>query len=290
MMSLAPASSSPPRSIPVDRILQLPPFPAVARQLMAVMAKPNFTIPDVSRLVRSDAVFAAEVLRLANSAILGLRYEVVSVLHAISVLGMDRLQGLVLTVAMRDFIKGARPLGLLRLCWRHNLATALVAEALAEACSVERSDAYTAALLHDIGRLALVSAFPGETTALLDCWSREGEEVPRAEEEALGINHREAAMVLAEKWGLPSLVREVLRSSAPSPAGPFTVIRLVHIACGVADRLGFSLGESTLAWDTEWLAAELPAGAWPRLETKVEGWRETIPMKINLFECEFMPG
>ena len=60
------------------------------------MGKPNFTIPEVSQLIRSDAVFAAEVLRLANSAMLGLRYEVMSIMHAISVLGMDRLQSLVM--------------------------------------------------------------------------------------------------------------------------------------------------------------------------------------------------
>ena len=270
--------------------MELPPFPAVARKLIALMGKPNFTSPEVSQLIRSDVVFAAEVLRLANSAMLGLRYQVMSIMHAISVLGMDRLRSLVMTVAMRDFLRGGRQLGLVRLCWRHNLATALVAEELAESCWVERGDAYTGGLLHDLGRLALISAYPSEYAAAQGCWSQAGEEALRCEERALGINHCEAGLVLADKWGLPSAMREVLCTRAVSKAGPFTVARLVGVACGLAERLGFMLGEPKVGWDVEWLEQELPPEMWRRVAPKAEALRESIPLKINLFECEFLPG
>jgi HD-like signal output (HDOD) protein len=286
----ATSQSAPPRSIPVHRILELPPFPAVARKLITLLGKPNFTIPEVSQLIRSDAVFAAEVLRLANSAMLGLRYEVMSIMHAISVLGMDRLQSLVMTVAMRDFLRGGKQLGLLRLCWRHNLATALVAEELAESCWIEKSDAYTGGLLHDLGRLALISAYPTEYAAVLGCWSQPGEGALRCEERALGINHCEAGLVLADKWGLPSAMREVLCTRLIPKTGPFTVPRLVSIACGLAERLGFMLGEPTVGWDMEWLEQELPSEMWLRVAPKAIAMRESIPLKINLFECEFLQG
>ena len=286
----ASSQSAPPRSIPVHRILELPPFPAVARKLMTLMGKPSFTIPEVSQLIRSDAVFAAEVLRLANSAMLGLRYEVMSIMHAISVLGMDRLQTLVMTVAMRDFLRGGKQPGLVRLCWRHNLATALVAEELAESCWIEKSDAYTGGLLHDLGRLALISAFPTEYAAAVDCWSQPGEQALQCEEQALGINHHEAGLVLADKWGLPSPMRELLSTSLIPKTGPFTVPRLVSIACGLADRLGFMLGEPSAGWDMEWLEGELPPEMWLRAAPKAAALQDSIPMKINLFECEFLPG
>jgi HD-like signal output (HDOD) protein len=69
-----------PRSIPVNRIIELPPFPPVARKLMSLVAKPKVTIPEVSTLIRSDAAFAAEVLKLVNSATMALRHEVRSVI------------------------------------------------------------------------------------------------------------------------------------------------------------------------------------------------------------------
>jgi HD-like signal output (HDOD) protein len=170
------------------------------------------------------------------------------------------------------------------------LATALAAEAMAEACLLERSEAYTAGLLHDLGRLALVAAYPDEFATAAECWSRDGEAALRCEEEALGINHRQAGLLLAEKWGLPSILWGVLCTGMAPKNGPFTVTRLVCVACGVAERIGFSLRESNIAWDAEWLEQQLPSAAWARLGPKAELLRESIPLKINLFECEFLLG
>ena len=278
------------KSLPVDRLVTLPPFPAVARKLMVLLARPNFTVPEASHLVRSDAVFAGEVLRLANSAMMGLRYEVVSIMHAISVLGMERLRNLVLTVAMRDFVRGAKPVGILRRCWRHNLAAALLAEALGEDCNIERSDAYTAGLMHDLGRLALVAACPAEYAQVLAARVMSSEELLACEERLIGINHRDAGALLAEKWELPSLLRELLCLGATARTGPFTVPRLAVVACNLSDRLGFSLGECTDAWDLDWLKHQLPPAAWARFAPKAEGLRDATLLRLNAFESEFLPG
>ena len=66
--------------------------------------------------------------------------------------------------------------------------------------------------------------------------------------------------------------------------------RLVRVACGTAERIGFSLRESTSYWEAEWLEQQLPAAAWARLGPKDEVVCESIPVKINLFECEFLLG
>ncbi len=279
-----------PQSLPVDRLVTLPPFPAVARKLMVLLARPNFTVLEASHLVRSDAVFAGEVLRLANSAMMGLRYEVVSIMHAISVLGMDRLRNLVLTVAMRDFVRGAKPVGILRLCWRHNLAAALLAEALADDCHIERSDAYTAGLMHDLGRLALVAACPAEYGKVLAAAPASTKELLNCEDRLVGINHRDAGALLAEKWGLPSLLRELLCLGASPRTGPFTLPRLAIVACSLSDRIGFSLGECTDAWDLDWLRQQLPPGAWSRFAPKADALRDATLLRLNAFESEFLPG
>lgn len=273
----------------VDRILNLPPLPAVACKLLQVLSKPNFTLLDVSQLIRSDAVFAGEVLRLANSVLLGLRYEVVSIMHAISVLGVDRLQNLVLTVAMRDFIRGSRNLRMLRLCWRHNLAAALAAEALAEACGIAKSEAYIAGLMHDLGRLAMIAAYPVEYSDILECGGAEGERLD-LEERLLGINHRQAGGLLARAWGLPLVLHQVVCMDCAPARVPLTVVRVSFIACGLASRMGFPIGQCQDGWDSAWLEAELPPAVWGRVAPQAERLREQIPLKINLFECEFLAG
>ena len=258
---------------------------------MVLLAKPNFTIPEVSQLVRSDAVFAAEVLRLANSAMMGLRYEVVSILHGISVLGMDRLKNLVMTVAMRDFIRGARQAAMLRHAWRHNLASALLAEAIAAPCLIEPSDAYTAGLLHDLGRLALIAGWPGEYSKVLAASALPGgEELLSCEARILGIDHRGAGELLGREWGLPDALRDLLCLRASPSSGLLTTVRLAKLSCALADRLGFSIGECHDEWDLKWLEQQMPPGSWTRFAPKAESLRESVLLRINAFESEFLPG
>lgn len=267
---------------PIERIQQLPTLPAVARKLTAVLAKPNFTIPEVSSLVRSDPAMAAEVLRLANSAMIGLRYEVMSIMHGISILGTSRLQSLVLTVGMRDFLRG-RQGPMMRQCWRHHLATAMVAEELAEDCSVERADAYTAGLLHDLGYMALISAFPAVAESLGETWAGLDADAERG---VFGLDHGQAALLLAEQWGLPSTVRAVLEG--PADDAMLTMPRVIAIASGLADRIGFAVLPGPVPdRDDKWLAAQLAPAVWANVSRRLGGLFESIPVKINLFECEF---
>lgn len=267
-------------------------MPAVARQLLALLAKPNFTIPEVSQLIRADAVFAAEVLRLANSAMLGLRYEVMSIMHAISVLGVDRLRGLVLTVAMRRFLGTRSQAHLVKLCWRHNLATALWAESLAEPCGIERADGYAAGLLHDLGRLALIAAYPAEYHAAIEECREAGPGAVWSEGRYLGIELAEANGLIADEWGLPSALRAVLCTCRPpgvgAPGTLFTIPNLAYVACGLADRQGFTVAPHVPEWDEGWAADCLPASVWPGLTPSLEELRESVATRVNLFECEFL--
>ena len=73
----------------------------------------------VAELIRVDPAFSAEVLRVANSPLLGCRQEVRGILNALAILGLDRLKGLVMTVALRNFLSAALDVPVLLRCWRH---------------------------------------------------------------------------------------------------------------------------------------------------------------------------
>jgi putative nucleotidyltransferase with HDIG domain len=264
----------------------LPPFPAVARKLLALLGSGNYTVPQVAALVKADAAFAVEVLRLANSALVGLRYEVVSIVHAISVLGTDRLRSLVLTVALRDLIASAKGQALVRACWRHNLAAALVAEAMADGCSLDSNDAYTAALLHDIGRLALVATFPARYPV---DWAEDGVEAMARETAVLGINHAEAGAIVAEQWQLPVELRRNLATQLVVPApDAFTMAHLVSVACGVAGMLTPLLNGKRRDWSDSWIRERLPEKAWAAAEQCLDELRQAVPVQLDMLEAEFL--
>ncbi|MBM3813097.1 MAG: HDOD domain-containing protein [Acidimicrobiia bacterium] len=267
----------------------LPAFPAVARKLMEQVSKEDCSIAEVSKLIRTDAAFAAEVLKLANSAMFGLRYEVVSILHAISVLGMDRLKALVLTVGLRDLLAGARQMELVHRCWRHNLSTALTAEFLAEFCWLDKAVAYTAGLLHEIGRLALIMLHREKYQELVHLTESSGRELRECERTAFGIDSQQAGAWIAEDWGLPKELREVAACrDQPRSGGQMTLGRLIWLSCRISNEVGFvAIGKAGTHWDPSALQQFVPADLWPKMEPRMGELMEMVQFKINVFECEF---
>src|SRR5262249_30351332 len=81
----------------------LPPFRPVAAKLLRLTAQEDVPLNKVQQVLRTDVAFSAEVLRLANSALIGSRTGVSSVQHAVGLLGLQRLKALSMTIAMRDF-------------------------------------------------------------------------------------------------------------------------------------------------------------------------------------------
>src|SRR5512142_829425 len=109
----------------------LPPFPGVAVRLMRLASTEGISLRNIAEMVRAEAAVSADVLRLANSSMFGGRTEVVSILHALAMLGLDRVKAMVTTAALRRYVASVWGYKSFVRCWRHNLACALVAQELA---------------------------------------------------------------------------------------------------------------------------------------------------------------
>ncbi len=254
---------------------------------MKLLAEEDVSYLKVVDLIRMDAAFTADVLRLANSPLLGARWEIGSVLQAISLLGVDRLKSLVLTIAMRDFVLGVRHQESLQRSWRHNLACALLAEMVADACWMDKSFAYTAGLLHDIGRLALVAAFPAKYDRLLTS-ANQGGDMLELERQVFDIDHCEAGRWLVEEWGLPHEFAEIAGGHHSTPWLPDPGPKeLVALACRLADHAGLAVTGPWPGWEPSLIRDLLPKTAREKLEPLLPEMPEVIACKVNLFECEF---
>ena len=214
----------------------LPPFPAIAARVAELLESELTSFYDVAELLEIDAALSAEVLRLANSALIGVRYEITSVMQALAVLGSRRVATLIMTLSLSKLVGKLGKSEAMRRLWRHNLACALAARHLAELQHRDPNEAYYAGLFHDVGRLALFAQEPG----LYDQALRNGDDIDEMERHHFGVDHHEASAWVMEQWKLPeSFVDVALHHHDPGPdASHLTLI--VNLACQIANRLGFS--------------------------------------------------
>jgi HD-like signal output (HDOD) protein len=219
---------------------EVPPFRPVAVQLLNLVSDISQPLARVVTLLRTDAVLTAEVLRLANSPLLGCRSEIKNILQALAFLGTDRINSLIVTTAMRG-LAGPNCGNLARACWRHNLATAVICERLAPELRINRERGYMAGLIHDIGRLALLRAFPNYEKAMTEACA-EGKNLQAVEKGLYGMDHSEAGRWLLAQWGCPLDLQIVasLHENPGTAVGPDReLVCLVCASSRLADLMDF---------------------------------------------------
>ena len=279
-----------PRTAQPWALKNLPPFRPVAVKLMRLTSQDDIPIAKVQQVLRTDVAFSAEVLRLANSALIGSRTEVLSVSHAVAMLGLERLKALSMTIAMRDFSSSSsKDDGAMRLCWRYNLATAIICEWLARFLPLDPEACYTAGLVHDIGRLAILRAFPEEYMRMLSVIADYGFDLLQCEKDLFDIDHCQAGAWLLDRWEFPAALRDVaaFHHQEPTEATP-PVIKVVYIAWQIADMLGFSPLGTRSAATIEEITATLPETSRQGIFSKLDEVTELVSQKLTA--CESVPA
>ncbi len=237
----------------------LPPFPAVAQRVFALVSQDDVVIRDLGDLVKMDPSFSAELLRFANSALFGLRHEVKSITHAILLLGLERVKTLATLVAVNRLVRGSIRMEALRKVWIHSLVTALIAEEAARVCGLPCDAAYTAGLLHNLGTLGLMSAYPEEYTGMLAVTADFGFDLLRTERDLFDIDHCLAGCYLAQDWDFPDELAAAIAVHHEDPvAGEASLDNVVKVSWRLSDTLGYVAFPRDKAWSWEELTAFLP--------------------------------
>ena len=219
----------------------LPSLPTVSARLLGMMGRSDVNLKEISSLIVSDAVLTGEILRLSNSAMFNTRSEVRSILQALAILGTEKVKGLACTVALRSYLGNALQIPALKRCWRHNLATAVVSSEIADWARQDSGEAYTAGILHDVGRLGLIAVNPGRYLQLLDRASAGGGDLCAYEREAYGLDHAAAGEWLASSWGLPAYIGDAIRAHHVRTNTSYDQVGgLLYYGCRIADTLGFA--------------------------------------------------
>lgn len=252
----------------LGRIGSLPAVPSVYTRLSRRLADSNASVFELGELVAMDSVLATQVLRMANSAYFGRHAPVTKIEAAAARLGTRLLRSLVLSAE----VYGRFPVSpfmaeRLEALQAHASLVARIASSI-EPAAAWKDDAFTAGLLHDVGKLLLAAHVPDVHASIV----REAERTRRTEHEVewqrLGVHHGTLGACLLGMWGLPSVILEAVHEhhdpvrELPTPLTPSLAValadRLAHAAArpeGVDEVLG------------PWPQAVLDDPRWP-------AWRE----------------
>ncbi len=242
------------------RRIELPSAPVVVQRLQDLMRQETTGAREIARLVEADQALTARVLRVVNSPFYGLAKPITAVVDAIKIMGVKTIHQLVLAASVMEYFgkEVDRTLNA-KSFWLHSLGTGLIAKHLIRAGNSERaSEALTAGILHDIGRLLFAKADAKRFILLYG----EGQPACDLSREAslFGMDHQQAGAQLAERWNFPDTIREAIEfHHEPDRASSQN---LIVAAVSIADLIchALNIGDSANHYVTTF-----SPGAWSRL-------------------------
>lgn len=236
-----------------NSISRLPAFPTTVHRVTAIINNADSSLAELVDVVRLDPAITANILRICNSAYFGLRHRVDNVHDAIMYLGRQNVVRAVMASGVSRFFKDAPGYGTeAKELWEHAVGTALMSQLLAKKIlGREDSRLFTAALLHDIGKIILGEYIYEKRDEFSRYFEEGGRSFLEVEEEVLGMNHAELGGMIAAAWNFPREIQLTItghhrpdmlaESESPIPW-------IVHLADQVCLMLGIGQGTDGLAY------------------------------------------
>lgn len=204
-----PAPDDIARSINIVR-----PIPQIILKVVQMISDGNYNINEVAIDIKKDQVISAAILRLCSSSFLGLKEKVNSISRAMALLGEKHLFKIIVSASLElYFSDAAQGYSLCKgALFHHSLGTAVISEELAKFTGVVKPEiAYTAGLLHDIGKVVLDQYISSAYSLFYRRTQIDMAELYEAEKEMAGITHTEAGKILGERWSLNESLIDTIR-------------------------------------------------------------------------------
>jgi putative nucleotidyltransferase with HDIG domain len=202
---------------------------------------------DLASVISADQALTAKILRLANSPYYGYARRIGNVREAVVLLGMRTVRSVAISSAIIDAFRLPEYVGEFStdLFWAHSVTVGLVAELIAKeskACRPE--DAFTAGVLHDVGKLATILSDPAGFSKVAAMAGRRQTTFCRAELEVFGVDHARVGAELVTNWKFPENLVGAIRDHHPAHpvmriAGLADVVAVANLA---SNRSGMACG------------------------------------------------
>lgn len=243
----------------VSNIRNLPTPPIVFHQIQKVINDPKVSAGHIAAILSEDPAMSVKVLKLTNSAFYGLTREVESVKQAVVIVGMEAIRNLVLSASVLDMFKGKNvDTEFQEKFWRHSLATAFCCRILAKRLQgrgiVDPDAAFSAGLLHDIGKIVITCFLPQEYARFQEARLSDREKQTwQIEETILGYTHAQIGALLAVQWKLPHKLGESItfHHTPGAYVGQDAIVYVTYLANYVAKRTFYDSDEAYLVGPLE---------------------------------------
>lgn len=219
----------------VSQMSSIPSLPALYHDLITELQAPEPAIKKIGAIVGKDLGMTAKILQMVNSAFFGLQRHISDPGEATLFLGLDTIGALVLAQQAFSKLKTELLIDIsFDQLWEHSCRVGTLARSIAESERPELApDAFTAGLLHDIGKVILAVNLPQQCAEAFELQQREGLTSVAAETQVFGTTHARVGAYLLGLWGLPNNVVEAVayhHDPANLPAQSFTALTAIYAA------------------------------------------------------------
>ena len=252
-------------------------YAGVIAELETVIDDPNSTLAHVGATIEKDPAFTARLLRLGNSSFYGFPSRLETVAEAISLIGIQQVQDLIIATKVISIFEGvASEIVNMESFWKHCLACGVGARSLAIAKRIPKTETFfVAGLLHDVGRLVLFSQAPRTAAEIFALYQQREGLLRDAESRVLGFDHAQVGEELLRAWRFPpTLIHAVGYHHHPLSTPLFqNEAALVHVADYVVHAM--QVGASG-----EQFVPPLDMRAWERLSLSTD-FLDTVVQSID---------
>jgi diguanylate cyclase (GGDEF)-like protein len=221
----------------IDSSIQIPTLPGIALKILNAVRDENSSFDALAKVVTSDPMIAAKVLKVANSSFYGLTRKVSSIKQAISILGLNTLKNIALSFVVVESMKGLGESSFdFEHFWKRAVTAAVAAELVSKGIKRKYDEAFVCGLLQDIGIVILYFNKQGEYCKILDEKRTRGVPIDVFERETFGFDHQEVGGAVLEEWGFPPSIVEPIRYHHNNTTAPNDYQLQTHIV-QLSDRI-----------------------------------------------------
>lgn len=248
----------------------------VLQEIEQALQSTQCNLSTIGDAIQKDPDLTARLLRLANSPFFGFANRLSTVAEAVSLLGIQQIQDMIVASSVLEQFKGVPDHFVNKdSFWRHSLAVGITARLLAMERRLPKPDKFfVAGLLHDVGRLVLLSQAAESAQAVFELYQRERLLLRDAEKQILGYDHQQIAAELLQSWSYPPvLVQAVAFHHSPAQSVAKLEAAVVHIADHLVSAMGIgSSGEQFIPPldDRAWNVLGLSPEALPKIIEAVD--------------------
>ncbi len=193
----------------VCQIEQIPTLPVVSKRIMELLHKDDEPLSKIGELIEQDLAIATRILKIANSPFYGTLNTVTSITHALAILGLTEVKGILAAISIQNFFPPESEDSIFsrEKFWKHSVICSQVAKLLSRHFSIpDDGSLFLSGLIHDMGKVIFDVYFNEEFVKICDYVATKKVSFSKAEKTILGVTHYQVAATVLQQWRIPKKI------------------------------------------------------------------------------------